>query len=252
MKMTRNQSKIGPGVFRISHERFWVMFLVGLVIGGILIWKVLGFTKSKPQPLAGPVTVIAESALPGGSSAFTATIPNAASPPTSAPEGMVWIPGGVFSMGSTVESESMCGLPGVTQDALPVHRVHVDGFWMDATELTNRDFAKFVKATGYMTIAERTPTREEFPDVEPKDLVPGAIVFTATTQPVSLNNHLQWWRYTRKGPTGVILKAQQVRLTIANNIRWSRSPMTMLSLMRSGRARACPLKLNGSSRRAAG
>ena len=50
---------------------------------------------------------------------------------------MVWIPGGEFSMGSTIETESLCGLPGVTRDALPVHRVYVDGFWMDATEVTN-------------------------------------------------------------------------------------------------------------------
>jgi len=57
---------------------------------------------------------------------------------------MVWIPGGEFSMGSTDESESMCGLPGVTQDALPVHRVYVDGFWMDATEITNNEYRQFV------------------------------------------------------------------------------------------------------------
>ena len=43
---------------------------------------------------------------------------------------MVWIPGGEFSMGSTIESESLCGLPGVTRDALPIHRVYVDSFWM--------------------------------------------------------------------------------------------------------------------------
>jgi formylglycine-generating enzyme required for sulfatase activity len=59
---------------------------------------------------------------------------------------MVWISGGEFSMGSTVESESLCSLPGVTRDALPVHRVYVDGFWMDATELTNAEFEKFVNA----------------------------------------------------------------------------------------------------------
>ena len=66
-------------------------------------------------------------------------------------------------MGSHVESEAHCARPGVTRDALPVHRVYVDGFWMDATELTNQEFARFVKATGYVTIAERTPTATEFP-----------------------------------------------------------------------------------------
>lgn len=100
-------------------------------------------------------------------------------------------------MGSTVESESMCGLPGVTRDALPVHRVYVDGFWMDATELTNEEFARFVKATGYVTIAERTPTAEEFPGAPPENLVAGSTVFTPTKDAVSLDNHYQWWRYQK-------------------------------------------------------
>jgi len=108
---------------------------------------------------------------------------------------MVWIPGGEFSMGSTVESESLCGLPGVTRDALPVHRVYVDGFWMDATELTNEEFEKFVRATGYITVAERTPTKEEFPSAPPENLVAGSTVFTPTKNTVALDNYYQWWRY---------------------------------------------------------
>ena len=57
---------------------------------------------------------------------------------------MVWIPGGEVFDGQQRGGESMCGLPGVTRDALPVHRVYVDGFWMDATEVTNEQFEKFV------------------------------------------------------------------------------------------------------------
>jgi sulfatase modifying factor 1 len=110
---------------------------------------------------------------------------------------MVWIPGGEFSMGSTVESESLCGLPGVTRDALPVHRVYVDGFWMDKTELTNEEFEKFVKATGYVTIAERTPTKEEFPTAPPENLVAGSTVFTPTKSEVPLDDYYQWWRYVK-------------------------------------------------------
>jgi formylglycine-generating enzyme len=110
---------------------------------------------------------------------------------------MVWIPGGDFSMGSTVESESLCGLPGVTRDALPIHRVYVDGFWMDATEVTNEQFDKFAKATSYITIAERTPTKEEFPTAPPENLVAGSTVFTPTERPVPLDNHYQWWRYEK-------------------------------------------------------
>jgi formylglycine-generating enzyme len=110
---------------------------------------------------------------------------------------MVWIPGGEFSMGSTVESESLCGLPGVTRDALPVHRVYVDGFWMDQTELTNEEFEKFVKATGYVTIAERAPTKEEFPGAPPENLVAGSTVFTPTKSEVPLDDYFQWWRYVK-------------------------------------------------------
>ncbi|HYV67606.1 MAG TPA: formylglycine-generating enzyme family protein [Myxococcales bacterium] len=128
---------------------------------------------------------------------FAPTIPNKAGPPGPAPEGMVWIPGGEFSMGATASSEGLCQLHGVTQDALPVHRVYVGGFWMDATEVTNAQFARFVKATGYVTVAERTPTVEEFPGAPKENLVAGSTVFTPTLQPVALDDHYQWWRYQR-------------------------------------------------------
>jgi len=131
---------------------------------------------------------------------FAPTIPNAAPPPGPAPEGMVWIPGGEFSMGATVSSEGLCEVHGVTRDALPVHRVYVDGFWMDATEVTNAQFGRFVKATGYVTLAERTPTKEEFPDAPAANLVAGSMVFTPALAPVALNDHYQWWRY-QKGAT---------------------------------------------------
>ena len=125
---------------------------------------------------------------------FQSTVPNQAGPPGASPDGMVWIPGGEFSMGSTAESESLCGMPGVTEDALPVHRVYVDGFWMDATELTNEQFDKFVKATGYVTTAERTPTREEFPDAPAENLAAGSTVFTPTAGEVPSSN---WSRSQR-------------------------------------------------------
>src|SRR5262249_34162906 len=128
---------------------------------------------------------------------FAPTIPNTTSSPKPAPRGMVWIPGGEFSMGSAVENDGLCSMPGMSQDASPIHRVYVDGFWMDSTELTNREFAKFVKATGYVTIAERTPTAEEFPGAPPENLVAGSTVFTPTPAPVPLNNHYQWWRYQK-------------------------------------------------------
>jgi formylglycine-generating enzyme len=66
---------------------------------------------------------------------------------------------------------------------------------MDATELTNEDFARFVKATGYVTIAERTPTAAEFPEAPPANLVAGSTVFTPTAASVPLDDHYRWWRY---------------------------------------------------------
>jgi formylglycine-generating enzyme len=128
-------------------------------------------------------------------SAFKPTVVSKMSQPEPAPEGMKWIPGGEFSMGSEAASESLCGLPGVTRDGLPVHRVYVDGFWMDETDVTNEKFEEFVKTTGYITIAERVPTKEEFPTAPPENLVAGSTVFTPTEQPVPLNNYFQWWRY---------------------------------------------------------
>lgn len=108
-------------------------------------------------------------------------------------------------MGSTVETESLCGIGGVTRDALPVHRVYVDGFWMDATEVTNEQFDRFVRATAYVTVAERAPTKEEFPTAPSENLVAGSTVFTPTASPVPLDNHFNGG-VTKKVPTGVIPK----------------------------------------------
>ena len=83
------------------------------------------------------------------------------------------------------------------RDARPWHRVYVDGFWMDRTEVTNEQFEKFVQATGYVTVAERTPTKEEFPDAPPENLVAGSVVFSPPANPVPLNNHLRWWSYVK-------------------------------------------------------
>ena len=106
--------------------------------------------------------------------------------PEPAPEGMVWIPSGTYWMG---------GDDSTWPDAKPVHQVTVDGFWMDRTEVTNRQFAEFVKATGYVTVAEIKPDAKDFPDAPPENLVPGSLVFTPPAGPVSFENPLVWWRY---------------------------------------------------------
>jgi len=109
---------------------------------------------------------------------------------------MVLIPGGEFSMGSEdPTSKEVCGGHEHMRDARPVHRVYVDPFWMDKTEVTNAQFKKFVKATGYKTVAEIPPTAEEFPTAPKANLIAGATVFTPTPNAVVLNNQYQWWRY---------------------------------------------------------
>jgi len=130
---------------------------------------------------------------------FAQTVPNTASPPGKAPRGMVWITGGEFSMGGADDSSSSspasCCESGAVADAQPVHRVYVDGFWMDATDVTNAQFERFVDAIGYITVAERAPTKEEFPTAPLENLVAGSLVFTPPAFPVPLTNHYLWWRY---------------------------------------------------------
>jgi formylglycine-generating enzyme required for sulfatase activity len=126
---------------------------------------------------------------------FEATIVNSTSAPGAVPEGMVYIPGGEFSMGSLNPTEMVCGGDQPMDDARPLHRVYLDGFFMDATEVTNEEFDRFVKATGYSTVAERKPTREEFPDALDENLVAGSVVFSPPPRPVPLDNHYQWWAY---------------------------------------------------------
>jgi formylglycine-generating enzyme required for sulfatase activity len=108
---------------------------------------------------------------------------------------MKWIPGGEFMMGSADTR-----LP---RNERPAHRVKLDGFWIDETEVTNAAFQKFVEATQYITTAEKKPEWEEMkkflrPDTpKPAEsrLVPGSMVFSPPKEPVPLNDPSRWWRY---------------------------------------------------------
>jgi formylglycine-generating enzyme required for sulfatase activity len=82
-----------------------------------------------------------------------------------------------------------------TLDSRPVHRVYVDGFLMDKTDVTNAEFEVFTKATGYVTVAERKPRAEDYPGAPPENLVAGSVVFSPPDHSVPLNNHFQWWTY---------------------------------------------------------
>jgi formylglycine-generating enzyme required for sulfatase activity len=110
---------------------------------------------------------------------------------------MAWIPGGEFSMGCADPRGIPYGGMDAMPDARPVHRVRVDGFWMDRTEVTNAQFAAFVAATDYVTVAERVPRAEDFPGAPPENLVAGSVVFSPPAEPVPLDNHLRWWSYVK-------------------------------------------------------
>ncbi|MBA4136015.1 MAG: sulfatase-modifying factor protein [Opitutus sp.] len=108
---------------------------------------------------------------------------------------MVWVPGGEFTMGSVDPRTEICGGNEPMDDARPLHRVRVSGFWMDRTEVTNVQFRAFVDATGYLTTAEKAPSAEDFPGVPAALLVAGSLVFSPPTSPVPLDDFRAWWRY---------------------------------------------------------
>jgi formylglycine-generating enzyme required for sulfatase activity len=98
---------------------------------------------------------------------------------------MRWIPAGSFLMGS----EDFYPEEG------PVHRVELDGFWIDEHPVTVAEFRRFVKATGYVTCAERAPDAVDYPDADPELLVPGSLVFRASEGPVDLHDFRNWWEW---------------------------------------------------------
>ena len=100
-------------------------------------------------------------------------------------DGMCRIPGGRFLMGSE----------DFYPEERPVHEVEVAGFWMDRHQVTNAEFRKFVKETGYVTVAERPLDPADYPDADPDLLVPGSLVFQKTSGPVDLNDYRNWWAY---------------------------------------------------------
>jgi sulfatase modifying factor 1 len=99
---------------------------------------------------------------------------------------MVWIEGGEFRMGSDAHYP----------EEAPAHRVRVNGFFIDPCPVTNRQFAAFVAATGYRTVAERHPNPADYPGALPHTLVPGSLVFHKTHGPVDLRDISNWWCWT--------------------------------------------------------
>jgi formylglycine-generating enzyme required for sulfatase activity len=96
---------------------------------------------------------------------------------------MIFIPGGTFRMGSNKHYP----------EEVPSHAVAVDGFWIDRTPVTNRQFKEFVRSTGYVTFAEVAPDRRSYPDALPHMIFAGSLVFTPPRRPVDLRDFSQWW-----------------------------------------------------------
>jgi formylglycine-generating enzyme required for sulfatase activity len=183
------------------ERKIWISILLVVlaVVASITVYKPVSPAQAKVPQVSDEATPSAKipdrkASMHGGG--FSPTIPNA--PPREAktpPPGMVWIPGGEFSMGAQDPPDMDDVGMKATIDSRPVHRVYVDGFFMDKTDVTNAEFEKFVKATGYITVAERKPKPEDYPDAPPENLVAGSVVFSPPDHPVPLNNYLQWWTY---------------------------------------------------------
>lgn len=120
-----------------------------------------------------------------------------------APKGMVWIPGRDFLMGSNSH---------YVEEA-PAHRVVVVGFWIDKFTVTNGDFARFVEATGYVTMAEKPANPEDYPGALPHLLNPSSTIFKRPSAQIDMHNHYNWWVYVAganwrhpRGPASSIRK----------------------------------------------
>ena len=118
---------------------------------------------------------------------FAAAPATPATPATQpAPQGMVYIPAGRFTMG---------GDDPRTPDAQPLHPVSLDAFFIDAKPVTNAEFKKFIDATKYLTVAERKPDPKDYPGVPADKLLAGSAVFNPPPHDVPLDNAYAWWKY---------------------------------------------------------
>jgi formylglycine-generating enzyme len=197
----RNRSR-GKPTQQGSRRRAWIIGIAFIVCTTVCVviyerWSSVsaqGRVSSLASPGANDAT-LRGSVGGGGRAGFQPTVVNSVHAPEAAPEGMVWIPGGEFSMGANVpEHMGEVGMSAAA-DSRPIHRVYVDGFFMDKTDVTNAEFARFVKATGYVTIAERKPRAEDYPGAPPENLIAGSVVFSPPKHAVALNDYFQWWSY---------------------------------------------------------
>jgi formylglycine-generating enzyme required for sulfatase activity len=171
-RVTNTPSSSSRAAQRYRQIVLWAAALVVLpaFIGGALTWAVSTHTKTSE------IRVVYGDGTHG-------------------PLGMAWVPGGEFMMGSDYKQAQ--------PNERPAHKVRVHGFWMDRHHVTNAEFRKFVAATGYVSTAEKKPDwdtlKVQLPPGTPRPsdsaMVPGAMVFVGTDQPVSLEDYSRWWRY---------------------------------------------------------
>ena len=154
---------------RFTARQGWMASLLCLALGVAGIWAVTSFDKAPTAPLASAAKLQCE--LP----TLDATSPH---------PGMVWVPPGRFDMGDSVYAEEK-----------PVRNVQVKGFWMDRTEVTNLEFAAFVKATGYLTVAERPVDPKYHANLPEAMRQPGAVVFKMPAKLTQGDDPRQWWQY---------------------------------------------------------
>jgi formylglycine-generating enzyme len=186
-----------PTASATTRPYLWVSGALLLLAIILISWRFFGASQKDTTPAAATTAEAPASApaMPKAAAEFEPTVENKGPAPSTLPAGMVWIPGGEFSMGAK-EDSSLNGVGmQATVDSRPIHRVYVDGFWMDKTDVTNAEFSRFVRATKYVTVAERKPRAEDFPGAPPENLVAGSVVFSPPDHEVPLNNHFQWWSY---------------------------------------------------------
>lgn len=147
-----------------------------------------------PKP-AKKVAICCESNIPKRFASLTADNHMVSPPVLKSHQGMVWIKGGTYAMGADNNQAA--------DDEYPKHRVTVKGFWIDATEVTNNQFEQFVKATAYVTTAERKPDWNELkkqlapgtPKPAEEVLIPASLIFKQPKEAVPLNDYSQWWEW---------------------------------------------------------
>lgn len=161
---------------------FLTAFGLGIVLWGLWMIRVVRQTRERREETHG---FFVPTNTPAASHSTNASGARTHSENLPATNGMAWIPAGTFWMGAENGRD----------DEMPLHQVTLDDFWIDKTEVSNEQFAKFVEATGYVTVAERKPDPKDFPGADPKMLVPGSVVFSPPKEAVPLDDPSVWWRY---------------------------------------------------------